>query len=76
MVNVSLHQVLEAAKKYNSPVMIQFSNGGSQFFAGKSLPNPKESLDACVLGSVAVRLRSKPSYRNDTDYSMAPCADM
>jgi hypothetical protein len=51
-------QVLEAAKKYNSPVMIQFSNGGAQYYAGKSLPNPKETLDACVLGAVAVRLRS------------------
>jgi hypothetical protein len=49
-------QVLEAAKKYNSPVMIQFSNGGSQFYAGKSLPNPKETLDACVIGAVAVSL--------------------
>lgn len=53
--NHHVPQVLEAAKKNNSPVMIQFSNGGAQFFAGKSLPNPKESLDACVLGAVAVR---------------------
>jgi len=49
----SVNQVLEAAKKYQSPVMIQFSNGGSQFFAGKSLPNSKENLEACVLGAVA-----------------------
>jgi fructose-bisphosphate aldolase class II len=49
----SVNQVLEAAKKFNCPVMIQFSNGGSQFMAGKSLPNPPETLDACVLGAVA-----------------------
>jgi len=49
----SVNQVLEAARKYNSPVMIQFSNGGSQFMAGKSLPNPPETLDACVLGAVS-----------------------
>mmetsp|Transcript_5931 Transcript_5931/g.14071 ORF Transcript_5931/g.14071 Transcript_5931/m.14071 type:complete len:397 (-) Transcript_5931:281-1471(-) len=49
----SVNQVLEAAAKYQSPVMIQFSNGGSQFMAGKSLPNSKEGLEACVLGAVA-----------------------
>jgi len=49
----SVNQVLEAAKKFNSPVMIQFSNGGAQFYAGKSLPNSKEHLEACVLGSIA-----------------------
>ncbi|EKX55113.1 hypothetical protein GUITHDRAFT_149826 [Guillardia theta CCMP2712] len=49
----SVNQVLEAAKKYNCPVMIQFSNGGAQFYAGKALDNPKETLKACVLGSIA-----------------------
>mmetsp|Transcript_41783 Transcript_41783/g.98971 ORF Transcript_41783/g.98971 Transcript_41783/m.98971 type:complete len:402 (-) Transcript_41783:168-1373(-) len=49
----SINQVLEAAKKFNCPVMVQFSNGGSQFFAGKSLPNDKDKLQACVLGAVA-----------------------
>lgn len=50
----SINTVLEAAKKYNSPVMIQFSNGGSQFMAGKSLPNDKDKLQACILGAIAV----------------------
>eukprot|EP00961_Rhodomonas_salina_P126139 1699311-Rhodomonas_salina.1 len=49
----SINQVLEAAKKFNCPVMVQFSNGGSQFYAGKSLPNDKDKLQACVLGAVA-----------------------
>ncbi|EFN2999190.1 class II fructose-bisphosphate aldolase, partial [Campylobacter jejuni] len=31
----SINAVLEAAKKVNSPVIIQFSNGGAKFYAGK-----------------------------------------
>jgi fructose-bisphosphate aldolase class II len=44
--------VLEAAKKFNSPVMIQVSNGGGAFFAGKSVKDP----NACAAGSVAMAL--------------------
>lgn len=33
----TVNAVLECAKAVNSPVIIQFSNGGGQFFAGKSL---------------------------------------
>ena len=47
----SINAVLETAKSVNAPVIIQFSNGGAKFNAGKSL-----SLDdqqAAVLGSVA-----------------------
>ena len=68
-------QVLEAAKKYNSPVMIQFSNGGSQFFAGKSLPNSKEGLEACVLGAVAVGFLL-PLPLATTPYISAACHDV
>ena len=42
----SINAVLEAAKKVNSPVIIQFSNGGASFYAGKSCPN------ADVLGAI------------------------
>ncbi len=35
----TVNAVLETAKKLNSPVIIQFSNGGAQFFAGKGLGN-------------------------------------
>ncbi len=31
----SINAVLEAAKKVNSPVIIQFSNGGAKFMQGK-----------------------------------------
>lgn len=46
----SVNAVLEAAKVVNSPVMIQFSNGGAIFWAGKSLSNANEQ--AAVAGSI------------------------
>jgi len=46
----SVNAVLEAGKKLNRPVMVQFSEGGSAFFAGKSLPNDKKQ--AAILGAV------------------------
>ena len=47
----SLNAVLETAKVVNSPVIVQLSNGGAQFYAGKSLDNSK--LQACILGGVS-----------------------
>jgi fructose-bisphosphate aldolase class II len=35
----TVNGVLEAAKAVNSPVIIQFSNGGGVFYAGKTLAN-------------------------------------
>jgi fructose-bisphosphate aldolase class II len=46
------NSVLEAAKGLDRPIMIQFSEGGSAFFAGKSLPNDKGVLQASILGAV------------------------
>jgi len=43
----SVNAVLEAAKTANSPVIIQFSNGGAGFYAGKACEN------ADVLGAIA-----------------------
>src|SRR5512145_2406997 len=37
----SINATLETAAKVNSPVIIQFSNGGAQFIAGKGMPNDK-----------------------------------
>jgi fructose-bisphosphate aldolase class II len=42
---------LETAREVNSPVIIQFSNGGAHFFAGKGLSN--ENQKAAVLGSIS-----------------------
>ncbi len=47
----SLNGVLETAKIMNSPVIIQFSNGGSQFYAGKGLKLENEKNAA--LGAIA-----------------------
>jgi fructose-bisphosphate aldolase class II len=47
----TINGVMETAKAVNSPVIIQLSNGGAQFYAGKSLDNSK--LQACILGAVS-----------------------
>lgn len=47
----SINAVMETAKKVDSPVIIQLSNGGAQFYAGKTLNN--DNLQACVLGGVS-----------------------
>ncbi len=47
----SVNGVLEAAMKVNSPVIIQFSNGGAQFYAGKGLKNTDEK--AAIAGAVS-----------------------
>jgi len=47
----SINAVLETAKELNSPVIIQFSNGGAQFNAGKGLSN--EGQKAAIAGAVA-----------------------
>eukprot|EP00930_Biecheleria_cincta_P063765 TRINITY_DN492_c0_g1_i12.p1 TRINITY_DN492_c0_g1~~TRINITY_DN492_c0_g1_i12.p1 ORF type:complete len:383 (+),score=93.58 TRINITY_DN492_c0_g1_i12:71-1150(+) len=49
----TINSVLEAGAKLNRPVMIQFSEGGAAFMAGKSLPNDKGKLQASILGAVA-----------------------
>jgi fructose-bisphosphate aldolase, class II len=47
----SVNAVLEAAKVVNSPVFIQFSNGGGQFYAGKGLSNDNEQ--AAIAGAIS-----------------------
>ena len=52
----SVNAVIEAAKVVNSPVMVQFSNGGGQFYAGKGLPNEKQeaSIAGCISGAIHI----------------------
>ncbi len=45
----TVNAVMEAAREVNSPVIIQFSNGGAQFWAGKGLSN--EGQRATVIGA-------------------------
>jgi len=47
----SINATLETAAKVNSPVIIQFSNGGAQFIAGKGMPNDK--LQANISGAIS-----------------------
>ena len=47
----SINATLETAAKVNSPVIIQFSNGGAQFMAGKGMPNDK--MQANISGGVS-----------------------
>ena len=47
----SINATLETAKKLNAPVIIQFSNGGALFNAGKSLTN--ENQKAAVAGAIS-----------------------
>ena len=47
----TINSVLETAAALNAPVIIQFSNGGAQFNAGKGLSNEGEK--AAIAGSIA-----------------------
>ena len=49
--NNTINSVLETSSELNSPVIIQFSNGGSQFIAGKGMSN--ENFKASIAGSIA-----------------------
>ena len=47
----TVNSVMETAAKLNSPVIIQFSNGGALFNAGKGLSNENEK--AAILGGIS-----------------------
>ncbi len=47
----SVNGVMEAGKFVNSPVIIQFSNGGGLFYGGKALDNAGEK--AAIAGSIS-----------------------
>jgi fructose-bisphosphate aldolase class II len=47
----SINAVLETAAKVNSPVIIQFSNSGAQFIAGKGMPN--DNYQANISGAIS-----------------------
>ena len=47
----SINAILEAAAKVNSPVIIQFSNGGASYYAGKGLSNENEK--AAIAGAIS-----------------------
>ncbi len=47
----SVNAVLETAREVNSPVIIQFSNGGAHFFAGQGLS--KEGQEGAIAGAIS-----------------------
>ncbi len=47
----SVNAVLEAAKTVNSPVIIQLSNGGASYYAGKGISN--DGQKAAILGAIS-----------------------
>jgi fructose-bisphosphate aldolase class II len=47
----TVNAALETAREINSPLIIQFSNGGATFFAGKGLGN--ENQRAAIAGAVS-----------------------
>jgi len=47
----SANAVLETARELNSPVIVQYSNGGASFFAGKGLSN--EAQGSAILGGLS-----------------------
>ncbi|XP_040573365.1 uncharacterized protein [Lepeophtheirus salmonis] len=57
----TINAVLQAARDIKSPVIVQFSNGGAAFMAGKGIKN--DGQKASVLGAIAgaqhVRLMAK-----------------
>jgi fructose-bisphosphate aldolase class II len=47
----TVNAVMEAARNVNSPVIIQFSNGGAAFYAGKGISN--DGQKAAIAGAVS-----------------------
>jgi len=47
----SINACLEAARKNDAPIIIQFSSGGSQFYAGKDLDNTNYA--AAIAGAIS-----------------------
>jgi len=49
--STTVNAVLETAREVNSPVIVQFSNGGATFFAGKGLGN--ENQKSAIAGGIS-----------------------
>ena len=47
----TVNAVIETAAKLNAPAILQFSNGGAQYFAGKGLSNANEK--SAILGGIS-----------------------
>jgi fructose-bisphosphate aldolase class II len=56
--------VMEAARDLNVPIILQVSNGGAAYFAGKAINNKEPKEQAAIAGSVAaaMHIRSMAKY--------------
>jgi len=52
----SINAVMEAAKRVSSPVIVQFSNGGASFYAGKGIDAEKGAVLGAISGAKHVQL--------------------
>ncbi len=55
----SINGVLEAAAKVNSPIILQFSNGGSTFYAGKGCKVPNASVLGAISGAKHIHMMAE-----------------
>ncbi len=55
----SVNATLEAASKVNSPIIIQFSNGGGDFYAGKGLNSDQRAILGTISGAKHVHTVAK-----------------
>ncbi|RLA71987.1 MAG: class II fructose-bisphosphate aldolase, partial [Epsilonproteobacteria bacterium] len=55
----SINAVLESAAKVNSPIILQFSNGGSTFFAGKGCKAPNASILGAISGAKHIHMMAE-----------------
>ncbi len=57
----TVNAVMESAAKLNAPVIIQFSKGGGQFFAGKGMNNndEKAAIAGCISGAKHVHMMAE-----------------
>jgi len=62
----SVNAVLETARDVNSPVIIQFSNGGAHFFAGKGLSSEDQ------MGAIAGAISGALHVHNVAEYYGVP----
>jgi len=62
----SVNAVLETARDVNSPVIIQFSNGGAHFFAGKGLSSEEQ------MGAIAGAISGALHVHNVAEYYGVP----
>lgn len=57
----SINAILESAAKVKSPVIIQFSNGGASYYAGKGLSNENEksAIAGGISGAIHVHMMAE-----------------